>query len=462
MSYNMIKRPKTLFTIFFIFFLSIIFLSRLSTKVFAAPALGGVDRWVNGSPGHGTDTDNDCTDSHRPCASIQHAADQTDPGDTVNVWAIGTYSEVVAITRSGEAEKPIFYHSWPGTGVANLSGLFIIGNSEKPVVQTRYIGIAGFKISNPSPEFPFGVTVINADHILLENLVVYEAGYAVAVAGQVGDIFILNNTFYTNPADGPAFGIVLIPDSGYGASITIENNIIAHATIGIFLTSLDQGGVPPEVHDYNDLWNNQTNYGNVSAGAHDITSNPLFVNAAGGDFRTSSTSPVIDAGTTPPIGPDGKPLVTQDINGVSRPQGAAYDIGAYEYVPPTQTSSSSSTLPVAPTCGDDKPSHAPELFQLNTTNSTATLYFTPVNDNTSKYFIAYGTRWVGDEEYGVEFNQGAYTGVLNYTVGDLAPNTTYYFKIRAGNGCMPGDWSNSLSAKTTGNSKKKAIYYLSH
>jgi hypothetical protein len=35
-------------------------------------------------------------------------------------------------------------------------------------------------------------------------------------------------------------------------------------------------------------------------------------------------------------------------------------------------------------------------------------------------------------------------------VRGLSGGITYYFKIRAGNGCMPGDFSNELSATTRG------------
>jgi hypothetical protein len=31
----------------------------------------------------------------------------------------------------------------------------------------------------------------------------------------------------------------------------------------------------------------------------------------------------------------------------------------------------------------------------------------------------------------------------------LQPNTKYYFKIRAGNGCATGNWGNTMSASTT-------------
>ncbi len=54
---------------------------------------------------------------------------------------------------------------------------------------------------------------------------------------------------------------------------------------------------------------------------------PLFVNAAAGDYREAPNSPTIDAGTTGQIG-------ALDLEGNARNQGAAPDIGAFEFVPP--------------------------------------------------------------------------------------------------------------------------------
>lgn len=130
---------------------------------------------------------------------------------------------------------------------------------------------------------------------------------------------------------------------------------------------------------------------------------------------------------------------------------------------PTPSSVSSSSTGggsvSAPSCQDEKPTHAPQLFQIHTYKDKAVLYFTPVNSNTNKYFISYGY-WPGDERFGVEFDQGYYDGVLSYVINYLNPNTTYYFKVRAGNGCMPGDWGNEMWAKTRSyNSRQPIIYH---
>ena len=51
-----------------------------------------------------------------------------------------------------------------------------------------------------------------------------------------------------------------------------------------------------------------------------------LVDPAAGDFQLDEASPAIDEGVE-------IPSVHDDVAGVSRPQGAGYDIGAHERVP---------------------------------------------------------------------------------------------------------------------------------
>lgn len=57
-----------------------------------------------------------------------------------------------------------------------------------------------------------------------------------------------------------------------------------------------------------------------------------FVDATNGDYALAGTSAAVDAGTS-----TAAHGVTTDFAGASRPQGSAYDIGAYEYLPPATT-----------------------------------------------------------------------------------------------------------------------------
>ena len=51
------------------------------------------------------------------------------------------------------------------------------------------------------------------------------------------------------------------------------------------------------------------------------------------------------------------------------------------------------------------------------------------------------------------------SGVISFTIQELDPNTTYYFKVSASNGCAGGTWSNTVTAKTTGNKNQSGIFY---
>jgi hypothetical protein len=100
-----------------------------------------------------------------------------------------------------------------------------------------------------------------------------------------------------------------------------------------------------------------------------------------------------------------------------------------------------------PGCTDLPPSSAPQLYQIDAKNNKATLYFSPAGNPVSYYYVAYGYK--GQEElFVVKFANKYKGGAISYSVNHLLPNTTYYFKVRGGNMCKVGPWSNSLSAKT--------------
>ena len=60
-----------------------------------------------------------------------------------------------------------------------------------------------------------------------------------------------------------------------------------------------------------------------AGGTNDFTNNPVFVNAATGDYQLQSNSPCINAGTAAALG--------TDLDGNPRVVGGFVDLGAYEY-----------------------------------------------------------------------------------------------------------------------------------
>ena len=97
----------------------------------------------------------------------------------------------------------------------------------------------------------------------------------------------------------------------------------------------------------------------------------------------------------------------------------------------------------APGCSQSAPLGVPNLYQVNLTGNSATIYFVPVSGVTG-YSISYGSNSNADS-FGVSFNSSQTTGAEEYTINNLYPGM-WYFKVRGQNGCMPGSWSNTLSS----------------
>lgn len=116
--------------------------------------------------------------------------------------------------------------------------------------------------------------------------------------------------------------------------------------------------------------------------------------------------------------------------------------------PTPQRANTPSGSASSPSCTVAPPSTAPQLFQVVAKGTTATLYFVPVSGPNNKYFISYGLT-ESAEGFGTEFSYADSSGVIPYTVNSLFQGT-WYFKVRGGNGCMPGSWSQIISTKVTG------------
>lgn len=112
----------------------------------------------------------------------------------------------------------------------------------------------------------------------------------------------------------------------------------------------------------------------------------------------------------------------------------------------TTTSSSGVSTTSAPQCTTPPPTTAPWLYGAIPINSSSIkLYFTDANDPVDHYVLEFGTK-PGTYSYS-SANIGG-KGARIYDVANLQPNTTYYFRVRGGNGCATGSWSQELSATT--------------
>jgi hypothetical protein len=113
---------------------------------------------------------------------------------------------------------------------------------------------------------------------------------------------------------------------------THRNNIHERVYTYLAYRAIDTASV---TSDHNLLYDSGQTF---SSSGDIVNQSPLFVNASIDDYRLQSSSPAKDAGAN--VG------VTADIRGYTRPVGAGYDIGAFEYgasgagVAPTITSTS--------------------------------------------------------------------------------------------------------------------------
>jgi hypothetical protein len=120
----------------------------------------------------------------------------------------------------------------------------------------------------------------------------------------------------------------------------------------------------------------------------------------------------------------------------------------------TSTSSSSSgpSDPVAPVCSSQSPgSREPWIYAGESSTDAITLYFTEAESPFDQYYFSYGYS-DGDWRFGT--GTPAYSGMRTFTISSLTPNTTYYFRMRAGNGCATGPWSTTQFKLTT---KKRVV-----
>lgn len=111
----------------------------------------------------------------------------------------------------------------------------------------------------------------------------------------------------------------------------VNNTIYSAAGMGVDLTNSESGSLAE-----NNILNGTG--GIVFTGSlsqrNNLTANPLFVNAAGGDLHVSAGSPAINGGIVSSVYSGFQSVygvsIAVDRDGKSRPGGAAWDIGAYE------------------------------------------------------------------------------------------------------------------------------------
>ena len=113
----------------------------------------------------------------------------------------------------------------------------------------------------------------------------------------------------------------------------------------------------------------------------------------------------------------------------------------------SSNSSNSSSSTSTSICSEQKPSSAPLIISANAGINEVTLNWDKAIDPVSYYLVAYGVE-PGKYIFGNP-NVGN-KDTTSYSIQNLSGNTTYYFVVRAGNGCKPGDFSQEVSVFVPG------------
>lgn len=174
------------------------------------------------------------------------------------------------------------------------------------------------------------------DSLIYNNLMYnnHAGGIAAWDDGQGQEWGSRNNQYYNNTIHMPSNGRWAINIGNGSTGCRIFNNIMIHENSARGGLEVDASSLTGLVSDYNILGNVSVDENTISLSqwrsayshdTHSLTATAAeTVNAPGTDYHLKADSPARDGGTA-------LVEISTDIEGVVRPAGAAYDIGAYEY-----------------------------------------------------------------------------------------------------------------------------------
>lgn len=328
-----------------------------------------------------TGKDNGDGSQRHPFKTIQKAADEAIPGTTIHV-APGNYPYPIVSRVSGTATARITFISdttwgakirstgtftWENWGnYVDIIGFDVSGDGRDGILNRgSYVRIIGNHVHDipaspctsnggagiddgiypardddainnvvndigpkgTSCNFVHGIYHSSFGGHIWNNIAFRNAGYGIHLWHAANAVTVGNNLVFANGQGGILIGAGDAPGGVTADNCLIVNNIaIYNGKSGIY----EHGHTGTHNHYLNNLlYGNAINLSlqNGNVAIRTIIANPQFVDYrsdGSGDYHLTPTSPAIDAGTN--IG-----APTTDIEGISRPQGKAWDIGPYEY-----------------------------------------------------------------------------------------------------------------------------------
>lgn len=249
-----------------------------------------------------------------------------DPKSDAGATAIDVHGDDNAIsynTISGSVTCSPFFGGWDGSAVSIFQGQHNVIDHNVSSQNHAFIEIG-------DPRSADTLIAYNSDHSDLVNanfLVVHGVGSRYGVTH--GTRAYHNTTVLTQPDAGA----ILCAGDVDARILSLRDNIIwSNGRIGTSRIPFDEGG--------NIYWssNGQPDF-QMPVSPDSLVVDPRLVDAVGGDFHLEPDSPAIDGAGADDMGAPG----AVDQAGVPVPQGAAPDIGAYEFPAPGATSGATPT-----------------------------------------------------------------------------------------------------------------------
>ena len=285
--------------------------------------------------GYGVATSNGVINVPSQAPTIQAAVDASSDGDTILI-APGTYYEntrvvnkQIAIASSGGRKNTIidgnggaaFDLSLQGGGKCEVRGLSIT-NSDWGIHADG--NNSDFDISD-SYFYGNNIAILGSLHVSFRivNCLLVQNGTGYQQTYYGNDSSIINSTFADNDID-----VSFTPAYGTTSQLNIVNSILTDGVAGTVDNPvyLYYCNYVPE-----NLGINSTNQEGCQI------EGPLFVDPANGDYHLQFASPCIDSGTP-------QETLLNDMDGTARPQGAEYDLGAFEFYYLTVTTAIPSSI----------------------------------------------------------------------------------------------------------------------
>jgi Lamin Tail Domain/Periplasmic copper-binding protein (NosD) len=305
------------------------------------------------APGEGGEWDDEAAKAWTCGSVIQTCIDAASSGDTVNVSS-GTYVEDLTMKEGVAVVGAGLDETWV-VGTVTFDGLTTSSLSKLSVYSAGYYSTGtaylddGIVVTAGDAQiasvgayyFRYGIYAEGAGDVTVDAARLGRNWYGI-YASVVDDLQFTNGFVFSNPAGGIATDYVAAGDIvnntvlgnafsgsshylsgaislGRSGAEKVYNNIIVSNYYGLNCYSCTSSW------GYNLIWGNTTDYVNdASAASTNLSVDPLFADAGEGDYSLSVSSPCIDAGST-------TRGASTDVDGETRPQGSATDIGFDEY-----------------------------------------------------------------------------------------------------------------------------------